>query len=579
MNILGIQKNHNSSACLFVDNTLVYYNEEERLSRIKKDTGFPFFCVQEIQKICSKLDILIITGYDNVLSEDHMLVRLILKMGFELNRGFKLVTKNKSHHLSHAAKAFYNSGFEDALVIVMDGRGSNFNLTNGYQAHETSTAFLAKYPNMFHAIYKRFYTTSKITEDTNIVWDNSFAVSKEDWPRWHLKSSTIEIRNDMDLGLMYHAVSRGLGFTDEGGKMLGFSGYGQFDPDVPTIIGDKRIFNMGLLTFNKYGNQGSLDFARYPLINNEQKMKNVAFHVQKSLESLGLDFIQRMLTTSGKTNLILTGGVALNVVANNYYRKNLPENINMYVEPMCGDEGNCIGMVQYFIHERKGSTSSTPFPNIYLCGHAPSYNGYVPQEGETVYENVDEKMVAQLLIRKNIVAIFQGKAESGPRALGNRSILFDPRVPNGKDILNKVKSRESFRPFAATIMLEHVDDWFEMNGLTESPYMMYAVDAKEGVAEKVPSVVHVDNTCRIQTLTEEQNPNFYKLIKEFYNNTEIPMLFNTSFNLGGEPIVETLVDAVESCRRSYIEYLYLPEINKVIQFNKKFEVTRPIEQS
>jgi carbamoyltransferase len=157
--------------------------------------------------------------------------------------------------------------------------------------------------------------------------------------------------------------------------------------------------------------------------------------------------------------------------------------------------------------------------------------------------------------------------------------LFDPRVPNGKDILNKVKNRESFRPFAATIMLEHVDDWFEMNGLTESPYMMYAVDAKEGVAEKVPSVVHVDNTCRIQTLTEEQNPNFYKLIKEFYNNTKIPMLFNTSFNLGGEPIVETLVDAVESCRRSYIEYLYLPEINKVIQFNKKFEVTRPIEQS
>ena len=124
-------------------------------------------------------------------------------------------------------------------------------------------------------------------------------------------------------------------------------------------------------------------------------------------------------------------------------------------------------------------------------------------------------------------------------------------------------------------MLEHVHDWFEMNGLTESPYMMYAVDAKEGVAEKVPSVVHVDNTCRIQTLTEKQNLNFYKLIKEFYNNTGIPMLFNTSFNLGGDPIVETLDDAVNSCRFSYIEYLYLPEIKKVIQFNKKFKVTTP----
>jgi len=576
MNILGIQKDHNASACLFVDGKLVYYNEEDRLSRIKKDTGFPFYCVQEIQKISPKLDVLIITGYDNIRSEYHSITHLVVKMGFKLNRGFKLVTRNKSHHLSHAAKAFYNSGFEDALVIVWDGRGSSFNLTTGYQAHETRTAFIAKYPNMFHAIYKRLYTTSKVTEDTGIIWDNSVAVSKEEWPRWHLRSSTVEIRNDFDLGLMYEAFSRSLGFNDEGGKMLGYSGYGQYDPQIPTIIGDKQIFNMGLLTFDKFGQHNGMQFGQYTfLINNDEKLKNLAFHVQRSLESAGLDFIQKMLAQSGKTNLVLTGGVALNVVANNYYRKNLPSNINMYVEPMCGDEGNCIGMVQYYLNERRGTTSPTPFPNIYLCGHTPSYDSYIPEEGETVYEDVDEKMVAQLLIRKNIVAIFQGKAESGPRALGNRSILFDPRVPNGKDILNKVKSRESFRPFAATIMLEHVHDWFEMNGLTESPYMMYAVDAKEGVAEKVPSVVHVDNTCRIQTLTEEQNLNFYKLIKEFYNNTGIPMLFNTSFNLGGDPIVETLDDAVKSCRFSYIEYLYLPEIKKVIQFNKKFKVTTP----
>ena len=167
--------------------------------------------------------------------------------------------------------------------------------------------------------------------------------------------------------------------------------------------------------------------------------------------------------------------------------------------------------------------------------------------------------VAEIIANKNIVALFQGRSEAGHRALGNRSILYDPRDPDGKDHVNIVKQRESYRPFAASVMLDHAHEWFDMAGLKESPYMMYAVDVKKDKQNLIPCVTHVDGTCRIQTVTKEQNINFYNLIDAFYKLTGVPMLFNTSFNLAGEVIVETEDEAIDVLQRSKIEYLYLPE--------------------
>ena len=167
--------------------------------------------------------------------------------------------------------------------------------------------------------------------------------------------------------------------------------------------------------------------------------------------------------------------------------------------------------------------------------------------------------VAKLIADKNIVALFQGRSEAGHRALGNRSILYDPRDPNGKDHVNIVKQREWYRPFAASVMLEHVHDWFDMASLKDSPFMMFAVDVLKEKQKLIPCVTHVDGTCRIQTITQEQNLNFYNLINSFYELTNVPMLFNTSFNLAGEVIVETEEEAIDVIRRSKIEYLYLPE--------------------
>ncbi len=189
-------------------------------------------------------------------------------------------------------------------------------------------------------------------------------------------------------------------------------------------------------------------------------------------------------------------------------------------------------------------------------------------EGEEIVD-AGPADVVKLLRAKNIVTIFQGRSENGPRALGNRSVLFDPTFEDGKDYVNMVKHREYFRPFAGSILEEDVHDWFDLRGMKNSPHMMYAVNCQPGVAEKIPSIIHVDGTCRIQTVNREQNPHYYDLIKAFKDDSGIPIVFNTSFNLGGEPLVETVDDAIWTLRNSDIEYLYLPELGKLIKIPNK----------
>lgn len=172
--------------------------------------------------------------------------------------------------------------------------------------------------------------------------------------------------------------------------------------------------------------------------------------------------------------------------------------------------------------------------------------------------------VVDLLLDQQPVAIYQGRSEAGPRALGNRSLIYDPRDPNAKAKINRIKKREQFRPFAASVMLEYANDWFDMAGLRESPYMMYAMDCWEDKWNQIPGVLHVDNICRIQTVTSRQNKNYYDLINAFYDRTGVPMVFNTSFNLAGQPLVESPEDAMETFHESEIPHLYFPEVGRLI---------------
>ena len=163
------------------------------------------------------------------------------------------------------------------------------------------------------------------------------------------------------------------------------------------------------------------------------------------------------------------------------------------------------------------------------------------------------------LASQQMVAIFQGQSEIGPRALGNRSLMFDPTNPRAKVIVNEIKEREDFRPFAGTILLEYFEEYFVTAGIEESPWMSCAIPVKDEKVQEISSIVHHDFTCRVQTVTEEQNKNYYNLIKAWHEESECPVIFNTSFNLGGEAMVESLAHAVDTCERSAINFIYVPE--------------------
>lgn len=172
----------------------------------------------------------------------------------------------------------------------------------------------------------------------------------------------------------------------------------------------------------------------------------------------------------------------------------------------------------------------------------------------------DKDTVVELLLKRaQIVGLWQNESEWGPRALGNRSILFDPTNPEAKDLVNTVKKRESYRPFACTILEEHAHEYVEMLQLKSSPYMSFALQCKEKALDEIPALVHMDNTCRIQTVNREQNKNYYDLIQAMYESNGVPIVFNTSFNLHGESMVETIYDAIYTCNNSEINHLYVPE--------------------
>ena len=275
---------------------------------------------------------------------------------------------------------------------------------------------------------------------------------------------------------------------------------------------------------------------------------DMAYETQKKFEREMVEALDKCITNH--KNIIITGGCGLNVVFNYRLRKALPKDINLYIDPLCGDEGNSIGAAIVYSQ----ACGNNNWDNIYL-GPQPKY---------TIDKGNDKiETVVKHLTNQKIVGLYQGRAEAGPRALGNRSLLLDPRIKNGKDIMNKVKQREWFRPFGASILEEEAHKWFDMAGLKSSPYMLYAVEALKGVKEKIPAVIHVDNTCRIQTVNEKQNPVLYNILKLFNKKTGVPILMNTSFNLAGDALVETPEDAIDTFENSDIDYLYFADIERL----------------
>lgn len=554
MYILGIQKHHNSSVALFKNFDLIYYNQEERVSRIKKYSGLPINCIREIKKLNCDIDTVVLTGYDNF---DNDTIGSILINEKLISSHLKCFAYFKSHHLSHAAKAFYNSNFDESIIIVNDGRGSSYSLSNGDTAFETLSIYEAKFPNNFNCIYKRLYTISK-EKNLKVNYNVEYPWFYKTVPLTINKNTIFDIRNSFDLGNFYSNIADHLGFNLEEGKLMGLQSYGRTNNDIYNLINFNDIF-ISEDTYNPLCNK-AIDVKKYPQFYRNQINYQNNLDLSKATQiKFENDYLSLVRQFNTKDNLILTGGSALNVVNNYKIRKQI--NNNLYIEPLCGDEGNSIGVAQLFIHNHLKSTKQKSFNNLYL---GPSYEySFKLKENEIVKDSSILEIV-ELLIEGNIVALYQGGAEAGPRALGNRSLLLDARIIDAKKIMNIVKNREAFRPFACSILQEKSKEWFDMDKLEESPYMMYAVVALDVAKQKVPSIVHVDNTCRVQTIKESQNKILYNILKEFDKLTNVPMLMNTSFNLANEPIVETPENAINTLRNSKLEYLYFADINKLI---------------
>lgn len=525
--ILGLNRHHNGSICLLENGEIVFHLEEERLSRFKTD-NVPLLCIIKAKDYTNRIDVVSSMGFHDLvnLNEEHikplsvydaMIYKVFRNIDYPIHNSYF-----KGHHLSHAALSFYNSGFDKAVCVVIDGNGSSFD-----DYVETESLIDASYPANFNCFYKRGYSKYLNKNQNNL-----------------------DVATNISVGHLFESLCVKFGFKwYEAGKIMGMAAYGKPNDKIPKLLINGRA-NPEVFK----GKEFTFEYEK-----NFEIEADIAYVAQKECQEYVTSLILKAIEKSNCKNVCLSGGFFLNCVANYEYLKHLPKDINLYVEPISGDSGLSIAVAKYTWHNLTGDKTIRKQKSLY---YGPTQKIEIPKDLQTTI--VTPHDVAKLLQDGNIVAMFQGRSEAGPRALGNRSILFNPTITNGKDIVNRVKRREWFRPFAGTILLEKVHDWFDMRGLKESPFMMFAVNCLEDKIHRIPAIVHEDGTCRIQTLSIEQNVCYYNLIKAFEDLTGVPILFNTSLNLAGEPLVETLDEAIDTLKNSEMEYLYVPEKDLLI---------------
>jgi len=601
--IAGIARGHNAGVCLLKDGEIVFSIEEERLSRHKYDGG-PIASMVKILDYTDHLDYLVVAHTQSLkdtagridFTGDDLYTGIARKLGLinrreDIYNHSQVIDLSYMHHKLHASCAFYRSGFENAVAVIVDGAGTFVNVTIN-EAFETvwelESIITCQYPADFKTVYKHLGGRGP--------WPGTLV--KEMDSSQYSETGTHEVVLDDTAGITkaYEAVTQYCGWPPiEAGKTMGLFPYGQSNEKIPPIYTDAgggkwRTADRNLI-IPTYPNGAIVNEDRFSELETDpnvykkevdvtflQNRRDLAYAIQTQSQAEVLALIRKAVEKTGIRNVVLSGGYGLNCVANYFYLDQLKdESINLYVEPISNDAGTAMGAAFYVYYNMTQNNQIRPYADSLYLGPTYVYSiddieKICEKYQATVGKNITHKDIVSLLRKKNIVTIFQGKSENGPRALGNRSILFDPTFEDGKDFVNRVKRREYFRPFAGSILAEHAHDWFDMRGLKQSPHMMYAMNCQPGIAEKIPSIIHIDGTCRIQTVTRDQNPHYYDLIDEFYKESGIPILFNTSFNLGGEPLVETLDDAVRTIANSDMEYLYLPEYQVLITVKKSIKL-------
>ena len=539
--ILGISLTHDSSICIFENGKIVNFLKEERFSKIKRDM-YPIKSLFEISPQEESINVAFSTPTRN--DDTYDIVKRIVAKNFKINKDFDY---SDEHHLIHANLAFYNSGFDQALVFVIDRNGSIW----GNCVRESESVYLASYPNNFKALCKNFW----IFENSAHEYVNSLKNNDPDCD-FNAKSmfGIIKVYESATTLIRQHAL--------ENGKTMGLSAYADKNKDYPKLFtdgfipldhyfGHESFEGLRATNYLKLQNKSTKDIT----IENHQEYSNHAWNVQKETQEAVASMINMYVEKTGVKNVCITGGYGLNVVANHYYITQFPE-INFFFEPLADDSGNSIGAAMKCYRDETLDYTINKLEHTFFNGKNYSLDNIKGID-------ISTSQVAELISKGKSVAIYNGLAEAGPRALGNRSILFDCRDKDAKDKVNKIKKREWYRPFAAIVLEDESEHYFEMGRIKKSEFMTISFPVKDIAINRIPGVVHVDNTCRIQTV-DSSNPIMFNLLNEFKKITNMGILLNTSFNLAGKPLVETPEDAFYTLRNSELDYLWFPEISKLV---------------
>ncbi|PYQ64331.1 MAG: carbamoyltransferase [Acidobacteria bacterium] len=534
--VLGISNSHNGAVCLLQGDRIVAAVQEERLTRKKRSVTHGAY---------PSLALNYCLGYAGIQPRDLSLIvncstgRVTSQIDDVTLNPLLQATKNKipvltvGHHLAHAMSAFAVSGFESSAVLVVDGVGSS---QEDLTADERAV-IKRQVPEGAETI--SLYAAS----GTRLVPLEKHMVEKARW----LIYEFLRMPRFRSLGGIFAAAAWQIfANVHEAGKVMGLAPYGR--PTLPTS--DFFALVDGSFEFSDAVPERFDYTDRWP--RRQKEYEDLAASAQAALEDALLYLIDHLRDLCPSEKLCYAGGVALNSVANERIlrERGFKDVKDVYIAPAAEDSGVAIGAAYYGLWQLTGRNTCRPL------GHDAVGRPYSAAEvsqaiAKTPHIEVEEpddviSRTVDLLAEGKIVGWFQGRSELGPRALGQRSILCDPRSPDAKALLNgRVKHREAFRPFAPVVPLTLAKDWFDLDGFSaESPYMLRVIRFRDGKAEQVPGVVHVDGTGRLQTVTPEANGRFYELVQRFYEKTGVPVILNTSFNVMGEPIVETPEDAL-----------------------------------
>jgi carbamoyltransferase len=578
--VLGINAyDHDTSACLLRDGEIVCAIAKERINRQKHATGFyriaVDYCLNAEGITLDDVDLVVRNCYvmpveemDRRIAHQDMPGYLSIEEREQAARDpLYLSTSNKvvtmSHHLAHAYSAFAASPFDEGVVMVVDGVGSYCSDVNEDYPQSDRTSPLAR--------ESESYYTFKASE---------LKALKKVWLEPTRGFLSDEFYNMAGLGAVYSRASSYI-FADwnKCGELMGLAPYGRPNQAKPFMEIKNNVLKVPDWSeeYNRpFLAESGEDWEASPHMRHWEDM---AWRIQDDTERVLLERCRWLREITGAKNLCIAGGVALNCVANGRIVRESGFD-NVWIQPAAGDDGIAIGCAYY------GYLALQKQPRKYVINHAFFGRPYKDEEiknstNKTLVRTVSKATpsqnvcaeTAKLLAEGNIIGWFQGGSEYGPRALGNRSIIADPRKAEMKDILNKrVKHRQAFRPFAPIVLAERADEIFE--GKTESPYMLVAMKVRPEWQDKIPGVVHVDGTARVQTVRQQDNDRLYRLLKEFDALTGVPVLINTSFNVKGEPIVERPHDAVECFLTTGIDYLILHDL--IMSKNLLHPVLTPI---